>query len=108
MWNDTYWQLEAANTPWAAAFSDMEQKKNLVHVFTVELIAFTTLQGFNNVNKKKKINKEDISRIWKVFNRQVIQCCLLLYIKIYACTHLALVDIYLSIISFLYVVAAPH
>lgn len=52
MWNDTYWQLEAANTPWAAAFSDMEQKKNLVHVFTVELIAFTTLQGFNNVNKK--------------------------------------------------------
>lgn len=54
MWNDTYWQLEAANTPWAAAFSDMEQKKNLVHVFTVELIAFTTLQGFNNVNKKNK------------------------------------------------------
>lgn len=60
MWNDTYWQLEAANTPWAAAFSDMEQKKNLVHVFTVELIAFT------------------------------------IYLSIYL------------IISFLYVVAAPH
>lgn len=36
VWNDTHRQLEAADTPWAAAFRCLTEKEQLVHLFATQ------------------------------------------------------------------------